>query len=122
MVPYCTKLSKVKSRHRLRRGLRLFDRLYLGKWSPVRTEHLQDRSLGPGNFFRLCNFKMYFDHMIDLKLHVHFIAATMADALETMHWEAKTDGRNVEFVLGGVPGNDEGFPSVLREMKVFART
>ena len=40
---------------------------------------------------------------------VHFIAAMMADALETMHWEVKTDGRNVEFVLGGVPSNDERF-------------
>ena len=45
--------------------------------------------------------------MIDLELHVHFIAATMTDVLETMHWEAETDERNVEFVLG-IPG-DEGF-------------
>jgi len=54
---------------------------------------------------------MYFDHMIDPELHVHFIAATMADALETMHWEAKIDERNVEFMLGGIPGNEGFLPS-----------
>jgi hypothetical protein len=94
MVPYCTKPSKVKSRHRLEDYACLI-RLYLGKWSLVQREHLEDRLLGQGNFFRPSNFKMYFDHMIDLKLHVHFIAAMMADALETMH--------------GGVSSNDERF-------------
>src|SRR5277367_3353421 len=107
MALYCTEPSKVKLRHRLEDYACLIW-LYLAKRSPVRTEHLQDRSLRPGNLFRLCNFKMYFDHMIDPELHVHFIAATMADALETMHWEAKVDERNVEFMLGGIPGN-EGF-------------
>ena len=67
------------------RGLHLFDTAVPWKWSPVRTEHLQDKSLGPGNFFRLSNFKVYFHYMIDLELHVHFVAAMMADALETMH-------------------------------------
>jgi hypothetical protein len=45
---------------------------------------------------------MYFDHIVYLELHVHFIAATM-------HWEAKSDEWNVEFVLGDVPGDDEAF-------------
>jgi hypothetical protein len=63
---------------------------------------------------------MYFDHMIDLELHVHFIVATMADALATIHWGAKIDGQNVEFVLGGVPGDDEAFlPPSCKESEVL---
>jgi hypothetical protein len=80
---YCAEPSKVKSQHRLEDYACLI-RLDLMKRSPVRIGHLQDRSLGPGNFFRLSNFKMYFGHMINLELHVHFMAVTM-------HWEAKTD-------------------------------
>ena len=86
-------------------------RLYLGKRRPARKHHLQDQELGPSNFFSLRNFKMYFDQMIDLELHISFIAETMADALAVMHWEARIDGRDVEFVLGGVPGDDKTFVS-----------
>jgi hypothetical protein len=52
---------------------------------------------------------MYFDQMLDLELHVSFIAETMADALAVMHWQAKIDGRDVEFVLGGILGDDGRF-------------
>jgi Zinc finger protein len=111
---YCPERGKGRS------GTGLEDRvclihLYLGKRQPIRTRHLQDQTQGPSNFFSLSNFKIYFDQMIDLELHVSFIAETMANALAMMHWKAKIDGRDIEFVLGGVPGDDKVFLSASDE-------
>ena len=52
---------------------------------------------------------MYFDQILDLELDVSFTIETMADTLATRHWEANVDGRVVEFVLGGVLGDDRAF-------------
>lgn len=61
---------------------------------------------------------MYFDQMIDLELHVSFVAETMADALAVLHWKAQVDTRDVEFVLGGVPADDKAlFPASLEELQ-----
>jgi hypothetical protein len=66
---------------------------------------LQDKDVGRGRVSP-SNSKMYVDQMIDHELHVSFIAETMADALALMHWRAHVDACGVEFVLGGVPGDD----------------
>jgi hypothetical protein len=105
---YCPNQNKVRSQIGLEGRVSLV-RLYLGKRRPVRMGRLQDQQQGPSSFVSLSNFKMYFDQMIDLELHVSFIAETMADALAVMHWKAQIDGRDVEFVLGGVLGDDKAF-------------
>ncbi|KAH8688198.1 zinc finger protein-domain-containing protein [Ilyonectria robusta] len=65
-------------------------RVYLGS--------LNGRSIN--RFFNLRNLKLYLNHMIELKMAVAGIASDMATALAAMHWAAKTDARDVEFVLG----------------------
>ncbi|KAM0257744.1 hypothetical protein ACHAQJ_004195 [Trichoderma viride] len=65
-------------------------RVYLGS--------LQGRS--QGRFFSLRNFKMHLEQMVELQLDVKVMASRIATAMAIMHWAAKTDARDVEFVLG----------------------
>jgi hypothetical protein len=53
-----------------------------------------------GRFFSLRNLKLHLNHMVDIKLDVVALARRMGIAFALMHWAAKTDGRDVEFVLG----------------------
>ncbi|KAK3682898.1 hypothetical protein B0T22DRAFT_502070 [Podospora appendiculata] len=53
-----------------------------------------------GNFFSLRNFKLHLNHMMDLELDTEALARRMGSALAVLHWGAKTDARDVEFVLG----------------------
>ncbi|KAI4152468.1 MAG: hypothetical protein LQ340_002898 [Diploschistes diacapsis] len=58
-----------------------------------------------GAFFSLRNFKLHLNHMIDLVMDVLELARYVGGALATLHWQAKVDGRDVEFVLGSSPTN-----------------
>ena len=49
------------------------------------------------------NYTLFLDQMIELDLDVNAYATTMADALAVLHWRAKVDARDVEFVLGSSP-------------------
>jgi hypothetical protein len=51
-------------------------------------------------FFSLRNFKLHLNHMTELELDTKALARRMGTALAIMHWGAKKDARNVEFVLG----------------------
>lgn len=51
-------------------------------------------------FFSLRNFKLYLNQMAELNMDIELLAHRMARALSVMHWEAQTDARDVEFVLG----------------------
>jgi hypothetical protein len=53
-----------------------------------------------GMFFSLRNFKLHLNQMVDLQLDVDRIATHMAKSLAVMHWAARTDARDVEYVLG----------------------
>ncbi|KAK0631358.1 hypothetical protein B0T14DRAFT_532158 [Immersiella caudata] len=53
-----------------------------------------------GMFFSLRNFKLHLNHMMDLELDTEALARRMGSALAVLHWGAKTDARDVEFVLG----------------------
>ncbi|KAL6899991.1 zinc finger domain-containing protein [Trichoderma evansii] len=53
-----------------------------------------------GNYFSLRNFKLHLNQMVELHLDVKTMAGRVAVALAVMHWAAKTDARDVEFVLG----------------------
>ncbi len=88
----------------LKAGARLQDsnedclvRLYLGK----RRDHVL--RLRPRRFFGLRNFPLCLDQMQDLGLETHRYAMAMAEALAMMHWEARIDAADVEFILGGPP-------------------
>lgn len=53
-------------------------------------------------FFSLRNFKLHLNQLTDLRLEndAREMAKQMAFSLAIMHWAAKTDARDVEFVLG----------------------
>jgi hypothetical protein len=51
-------------------------------------------------FFSLRNFKLHLNHMTDLDLDSEALARGMGRALAVLHWGAKTDARDVEFVIG----------------------
>ncbi|KAM0519971.1 hypothetical protein ACHAPE_003243 [Trichoderma viride] len=53
-----------------------------------------------GRFFSLRNFKMHLEQMAELQLDIKELAGKMASAMAVMHWAAKTDVRDIEFVLG----------------------
>ncbi|PNP43671.1 hypothetical protein TGAMA5MH_04643 [Trichoderma gamsii] len=54
---------------------------------------------GTERSFSLRNFRLHLNQMADLQLDAKVIAGRIATALAVMHWAAKTDARNVEFVL-----------------------
>ncbi|KAK3328718.1 xylose isomerase-like protein [Apodospora peruviana] len=64
-------------------------RLYLGSMNGTTTR-----------FFSLRNFKLHLNQMLDLRLDVDVMASRMGPTLVVMHWGAKIDARDVEFVLG----------------------
>ncbi|KAK1829425.1 zinc finger protein-domain-containing protein [Podospora conica] len=66
-------------------------RLYLGSNT--------GRTTG-GMFFSLRNYKLHLNHMVSLGLDTEALARRMGCALGVLHWGAKTDARDVEFVLG----------------------
>lgn len=72
-------------------------RLYLGKRRDRTTR------LRPRRFFGLRNFPLCLDQMQELRLDIKGYATAMAEALAIMHWKAKIDAADVEFVLGGAP-------------------
>ncbi|KAL6864523.1 zinc finger domain-containing protein [Trichoderma novae-zelandiae] len=53
-----------------------------------------------GLFFSLRNFKIHLNQMVELQLDIRSMASSMGTAMAIMHWAAKTDARDVEFVFG----------------------
>jgi len=56
-----------------------------------------------GQFFSLRNFKLHSDQIKDLDLADLELSIAMAHALAVLHWHAKIDAKDVEFVLGSSP-------------------
>ncbi|RAH59513.1 hypothetical protein BO85DRAFT_467281 [Aspergillus piperis CBS 112811] len=63
--------------------------------------------------FSLRNYKLHVDQIQDIKLDADEYARGMADALAVLHWHAKIDAMDVEFVLGSSPIDQN---AVRREM------
>ncbi|OTA07942.1 hypothetical protein A9Z42_0088740 [Trichoderma parareesei] len=61
---------------------------------------MQGKTGGQGRFFSLRNFKLHLNQMADLQLDVKAMASKMGVSMAIMHWAARTDARDVEFVLG----------------------
>lgn len=70
-------------------------RLYLGRRRPSSVHARGD--------FSLRNFELTLDKMELLDLDAIQFVAPMAEALAVVHWKARSDGRDIEFVLGGPP-------------------
>ena len=70
-------------------------RLYLGR--------RRDPTRRPSMLFTLRNFMLHIDQIEELQLDANTFATTMADTLAVLHWEAKVDGDDIEFVLGSAP-------------------
>ncbi|MCJ1370563.1 hypothetical protein MMC20_001776 [Loxospora ochrophaea] len=90
---YCPPIGRAEARA-LRANKDCLVRLYLGS--------RRDRSWTP-RFFSLRNYCLHVDQMEDLGLDVQAFASAIAEALAVMHWGARTDADDVEFVLGGTP-------------------
>jgi hypothetical protein len=69
-------------------------RLYLG-----REKHSPRYRFG----FKLRNFPLHLNQMRDLDLDTKYFARAMAEALAVIHWVARYDAKDIEFVAGGRP-------------------
>ncbi|KAK9790488.1 putative DUF3669 domain-containing protein [Seiridium cardinale] len=56
--------------------------------------------------FSLRNYPLHVNQMMDLELDVPGYATAIARALAFMHWAAKIDANDVEFVLASAPDGD----------------
>ena len=74
-------------------------RPYLGK----RRDHITRFRPGPKTYFGIRNFPLCLDQMEDIGLDTKGFASAMADTLAILHWGARIDAADVEFVLGGAP-------------------
>ncbi|KAJ4523358.1 hypothetical protein HRR83_000006 [Exophiala dermatitidis] len=71
-------------------------RPYLGR------RKIQNEARRGRNFFSLRNYPLHLNQAEDLGLPILEYARAMADTLAMMHWMARIDANDVEFVLGGV--------------------
>ncbi|OAA69949.1 hypothetical protein LEL_09765 [Akanthomyces lecanii RCEF 1005] len=77
-------------------------RPYLGRRRPD-----PDQRGGPKQrFFSLRNLPLHVDQMEELDLPVEEYAVAMADALAFLHWSARVDAGDVEYVLAPPRSND----------------
>ena len=75
-----------------------------------------------GQFFSLRNLKLHLNQLVEINLDVEAIARRMASALAVMHWAAKTDARDVEFVLGSATTSLAKTPEQILQLKPNSST
>ena len=73
--------------------------LYLGK----RRDHITRLRPGAKTYFGIRNFPLCLDQMEGIGLDTKAISSAMGDTLAILHWEARIDAADIEFVLGGGP-------------------
>ena len=66
------------------------------------------KSYSAGSEFSLRNFPLSLDKMEELRLDVRQYAEAVAEGLAVLHWGARVNGRDVEFVLGLSRGDEVG--------------
>ena len=59
--------------------------------------------------FSLRNFELTLDMMDQMELPKLYYAKLLGQALAVIHWDAKMDGRDIEFVLGSAPAGVRKF-------------
>ncbi|KAG8407227.1 hypothetical protein J3458_020717 [Metarhizium acridum] len=100
------KYSPVSHREVFRRSIEAPDgksqhclvRLYLGRRRQARARKEQHHPRP--QFFSLRNYPLHADQAEELQLPCKQYAKAMAEALATLNWQVRTDGNDVEFVLG----------------------
>ncbi|KPM45573.1 hypothetical protein AK830_g969 [Neonectria ditissima] len=60
-----------------------------------------------GQFFSLRNFKLHSNQIQELQLEVSELETAMGHALAVVHWHTKIDAKDVEFVLGSSPVEEQ---------------
>ncbi|KAK3939265.1 hypothetical protein QBC46DRAFT_438214, partial [Diplogelasinospora grovesii] len=73
-----------------------------------------------GQFFSLRNFKLHASQMKDLDLATAEMCRSMAHALAVLHWHAKIDGMDIEFVLGSSPVEEQKIRTEMTLPQVMA--
>ncbi|KAK3945363.1 hypothetical protein QBC46DRAFT_433743, partial [Diplogelasinospora grovesii] len=73
-----------------------------------------------GQFFSLRNFKLHASQMKDLDLATAEMCRSMAHALALLHWHAKIDGMDIEFVLGSSPVEEQKIRTEITLPQVMA--
>ncbi|OCT48726.1 hypothetical protein CLCR_05022 [Cladophialophora carrionii] len=76
-------------------------RPYLGR------RKIQNETRRGRNFFSLRNYPLHLNQAEDLDLPILDYSHGMAEILAIMHWTAKIDANDIEFVLGGVQPQPE---------------
>lgn len=76
-------------------------RPYLGR------RKLQNEARRGPSFFSLRNYPLHLNQAEDLRLPILEYAHAMAEMLAMLHWMAKIDANDIEFVLGGVQTKTE---------------
>ncbi|ETI26396.1 hypothetical protein G647_03173 [Cladophialophora carrionii CBS 160.54] len=76
-------------------------RPYLGR------RKIQNETRRGRNFFSLRNYPLHLNQAEDLDLPILEYSHGMAEILAMMHWTAKIDANDIEFVLGGVQPQPE---------------
>ncbi|KAG5980710.1 hypothetical protein E4U55_003735 [Claviceps digitariae] len=74
-------------------------RVYLGRRRQMHQDQEHQQRRGP-RFFSLRNFPVHADQAEELGLPCERYARAMAEALAVLHWKVRTNGADVEFVLG----------------------
>ncbi|KJK80740.1 hypothetical protein H634G_03889 [Metarhizium anisopliae BRIP 53293] len=92
-------------------------RLYLGRRRQVYAHREQHRPRP--QFFSLRNYPLHADQAQDLGLPCTQYARAMAEALATLHWQVRTSGNDVEFVLGARRGGEGDADMPLEEHAVW---
>ncbi|KAI9151621.1 zinc finger protein-domain-containing protein [Paramyrothecium foliicola] len=70
-------------------------RIYLGKRRQTNSP--------PSPNFTLRNFNLHLDQMLEMGMPVLDFSRAIGQALAIIHWSAKVDGYDIEFVLGSQP-------------------
>ncbi|KID93705.1 hypothetical protein MAJ_10345, partial [Metarhizium majus ARSEF 297] len=119
------KYSPVSHREALRRSIEAREgesehclvRLYLGRRRHVYA-HTEQHRPRP-QFFSLRNYPLHADQAEELQLPCKQYAKAMAEALATLHWQVRTNGNDVEFVLGAHRGRERDADMLLENHAVW---
>ncbi|OAQ99661.1 hypothetical protein LLEC1_05894 [Akanthomyces lecanii] len=112
---YCPSPQQAAQMARDKANASCLVRPYLGRRRPAADQRGAPRR----RFFSLRNFPLHADQMEELGLPVDDYAAAMADALAFLHWIARVDAGDVEYVLAP-PRAADADGACIGEARLFA--
>jgi Zinc finger protein len=108
ITTFCSDLNLQGQARKDKKNRDCLVRIYLG----ARNHMGQFNS---STMFSLRNFPLSLEKMEVLDIDKLQLASSIAEALATLHWGAKIDARDVEFVLGMAPQKDVGRDSIEKQ-------